>query len=64
MRTRTKREWTFEDVRQALDTVYGNVAGINIAGATGYLVEECERGNQPTSAKEEKPPTEPLPPAA
>jgi hypothetical protein len=52
MRNVVTRKWTYEDVRKALETLYGPVTGINIADGTGYILAECATTSQPSEPKE------------
>jgi len=60
MRNVVTRKWTYEDVRKALETVYGPVKGINIADGTGYILVECENEKQPAGPNEEQHAVEPI----
>lgn len=53
MRTRQIREWTYEDVRLALEKVYGPIAGVTFSQRSGYILEECDKDTQPSSASGE-----------
>lgn len=60
MRTKTIRSWTYEEVRAALQKVYGPITGIKMDSDCGYIVEECLAAEQPQSAPEPKE-EEPIP---
>lgn len=56
MRTKTVRQWTYNDVRAALEVAHGQpVAGVKICSETGFLIEECPKEDQPASGDEERP---------
>jgi len=55
MRTKHTREWTYEEVKTALQLVYGPITGIAITQSSGYVVMECPVESQPSSAEEAKP---------
>ena len=60
MKTETKRHFTYEEVRHALNSWLGGMAehelkGVKISQESYYLVEECEAEKQPQEPQEPKP---------
>ncbi len=50
MITKTLRQWTYEDVRTALEVAHNTkITGIKVCQDNGFVVEECHRGQQPWS---------------
>jgi len=58
MKTITRRQWTYEEVRRALEYWFVGhkpISGVRTCGDTGYIVEECDKDQQPSEPREPQP---------